>query len=191
MTFGTEAALGVHAAALVARGRPEGARLVGGDARAAARSFWSLAMCVPAVLCLRLLDWTEGGIPAHPAHDVAADLAVYAIGWLAFAAISHPLAGLAGRTERWPRFIALWNWCNFVQYTLLVAASMPRLLDAPGVVTQTAELVVIGWSLWLEWYAARLTLGLRPLAALGLVMIDVSVGLFVAAFAGDVTRALG
>lgn len=191
MSLITGAGLGVHAAALLARGRPEGVRLVGDDMQGAARSFWAVALCVPAFACLRLIDWTEGGVPAHPAHDFAADFAVFLLGWLAFAIVSHKLAARIGRADRWPRFIALWNWCNVVQYTLLVGAGLPGLFGAPEIVSQTAELVAIGWSLWLEWYAARLTLGLRPLAAAGVVLLDVSVGLLIAALAGDLTQAFG
>jgi hypothetical protein len=191
MSLGTDAGLGVQAAALIARGRPEGARLVAGDLGTASRSFWAIALCVPAFACLRLMDWTEGGVPAHPAHAFAADFAAYAIGWLAFAAASHPIAGLIGRSARWPRFVALWNWCNVIQYTLLVAAGLPGLFGAPEIVSETAELVAIGWSLWLEWYAARLTLELRPMAALGMVMVDISIGLFVAAVVGDLSSMFG
>ncbi len=74
-----------------------------------------------------------------------------------------------GLAERWPRFIALWNWCNVVQYLLLVVFSIPGLLGAPALFDQVAQLFALGWALWLEWFAFRLTLGIGVVPAAGLV----------------------
>ena len=53
----------------------------------------------------------------------------------------------------------MWNWCNVVQYLLLVLAGLPLLLGAPDWIDQTAGLVALGWALWLEWFAARVAAG--------------------------------
>jgi hypothetical protein len=86
-----------------------------------------------------------------------------------------------GLAERWPRFIALWNWCNVVQYLLLVVFSIPGLLGAPAQLDQVAQLVALGWALWLEWFAFRLTLGIGIVPAAGLVALDVAIGVLLAA----------
>ena len=59
---------------------------------------------------------------------------------------SYEVAGLLGRREMWPQFITLWNWCNVVQYLMLVAAALPGLLGLPDILGQTAWLVALGWS---------------------------------------------
>jgi hypothetical protein len=64
-----------------------------------------------------------------------------------------------------------------VQYLLLVLAAMPGLLGAPAMVQETISLIVVGWALWLEWFAIRLALEVSTLAALGLVALDLSIGL--------------
>ena len=56
-------------------------------------------------------------------------------------------------------------------------ASVPRLLGAPGVVQQAVALIAIGWALWLEWFAIKLALEVSTLAALGLLGLDLSIGL--------------
>ena len=46
---------------------------------------------------------------------------------------------------------------------------------------QAAQLFGLGWALWLEWFAFRLTLGLGVAAAAGLVALDVAIGVLLAA----------
>ena len=114
----------------------------------------------------------------------AADLLGFVIGWLGFALVSYRVAGALGRRAMWPRFITLWNWCNVVQYLMLVAAALPGLLGWPEVVGQTAWLVALGWALWLEWFMTRLALGLPAPMAATLVILDVAIGLIVAGVTG-------
>ena len=84
----------------------------------------------------------------------------------------------------WPRFITLWNWCNVVQYLMLVAAALPGLLGLPDVVGQTAWLVALGWALWLEWFMTGLALAIPAPMAATLVILDVAIGLIVAGVTG-------
>jgi hypothetical protein len=167
-------ASGMHAAFLLARGRPEGLHYADSDLAGATRSFWAIAVALPAFICLRLLSGNGGVVPAH---DFALDLLSYVIGWIGFALLSRPVVEAMGAAPHWPRFIVVWNWCNVVQYLLLVVASVPRLLGAPGVVQQAVALIAIGWALWLEWFAIKLALEVSTLAALGLLGLDLSIGL--------------
>lgn len=177
MSLAASVSSGLQAALLIARGRAEGLRHVEADMAGAARSFWAAAICLPAFLCLRLL----AGVPARPAHVLALDLLSFVIGWCGFAVLSYRLVGTMGLAARWPRFIALWNWCNVVQYLLLVVFSIPGLLGAPPLFDQVAQLFALGWALWLEWFAMRLTLGCSRFTAAGLVVLDVAIGVVVAA----------
>jgi len=181
MSIAASVSNGVHGALLLARGRVEGLRYVEADMAGAARSFWAMAICLPAFVCLRLLAWTQSGMPQHPAHSFALDLVSYAVGWCGFAVLSHRLVSAIGLGGRWPRAIALWNWCNVVQYLLLVVFSIPGLLGAPALLDQAAQLVGVGWALWLEWFGFRLTLGIGVIAAAGLVTLDVAIGILLAA----------
>jgi hypothetical protein len=180
---------GLHGALLLARGRADGLLLVATDAQGARRSFIAAAICLPAFVCLRLLGWVQDHAPPHAEHAFALDLLGYAIGWAGFALISLPIARLLGRAHRWPLFVSAWNWCNVVQYLLLVAAGIPALLGAPGVVDQTAQLIALGWALWLEYYATRLALDVSRVAAIGLVVLDIAIGLFLSALSAPLSAA--
>ena len=181
MSLGTSVVTGMQAALLLARGRTDGLARVGDDMAEAARSFWAAAICLPAFVCLRLLAWTGNGMPPHAAHLFALDLLSFGVGWLGFAVLSHRLVRVMGLAARWPRFITLWNWCNVVQYLLLVVFSIPGLLGAPALLDQASQLFGLGWALWLEWFAFRLTLGVGGLPAAGLVVLDVAIGVLLAA----------
>ena len=54
---------------------------------------------------------------------------------------------------------------------------VPGLLGAHPVLDQVAELVAVGWALWLEWYATRLALNAGPLLATYIVLVDQVIGL--------------
>lgn len=168
---------GLQAAMLLAQGRPEGLRYVEAGLDGARRSFWAVLICFPLFVAVRFTDWSMA--PA-PAHACAADLLGYVIGWSGFALASRPIVAWIGRDGRWPRFIAAWNWCNVVQYVLLLAAAVPGLLGAPTWLQQSAGLVGVGWAVWLEWYAARLTLAVGPLTAAALTGIDLLLGIALA-----------
>ena len=89
----------------------------------------------------------------------------------------HRLAPVLGRAPRWGRFIVLWNWCNVIEGMLVVIGGLPGLFGAPEVIGEACELIAIGWALWLEWYATRLALGVGPLIATSLVLLDVFIGI--------------
>ena len=100
---------------LLAQGRAEGLARVGPEPRDAQRSFWAVALCLPAFLFLRLLDWAwHGGVPAHAGHAVALELLAYVTGWAGFALASRPLVAGFGRLPRWP----LWRPISVVPPTL-------------------------------------------------------------------------
>jgi hypothetical protein len=181
MSLATAVTSGLQGALLLARGRADGVRYVEDDMAGAARSFWAMAICLPAFVCLRLLAWLADGAPPHVAHVFALDLLTYGVGWLGFAVLLHRLVASMGLTDRWPRCIALWNWCNVVQYLLLVVFSIPGLLGAPGLLDEALQLFALGWALWLEWFAFRLTLGIGVFPAAGLVALDVAIGVLLAA----------
>jgi hypothetical protein len=190
MTTASAVANGLHGAMLLARGRVDGLRLMASDSAGAARSFWAVALCLPGDLFLMLTEWAKAGmpptiiLPPDPAHALGLRIATFLVGWLGFAALSHGLAVGLGRGELWPRYIAAWNWCNVIQQLLLVAAGVIALVGAPDFVTETVGLVVIGWSLWLEWFTARHALRLGILPAASLVSLDVLIGWVLAGATG-------
>ena len=177
-------ATGLQAALELARGRSEALGDVDFNPTAAWRSFRACWVALPAFLALRLMAWGESGLPDHPAHALAIDLLTYLIGWVGFALLSREAAAALGRSAGWPLFVIVWNWCNVVQYGLLLAASLPPFLGAPVWLSQAAWIVAVCWAVWLEWLAARLTLRVSGIAAAAFVALDLAVGLTLGAISG-------
>lgn len=178
---------GLQAALMLARGRPAGLGLLVAEPDAAmqlaTRSFWALPVALPGFVALHMIDWLLSGRVAGGrgfGHDFAADLLGFVIGWVGFCLLSHRIAARSGRAALWPRYIAAWNWCNVLQYMMLVAASLPALLGLPDWIVQTSWLVATGWALWLEYFAARLALQLSRRFAVGMVALDFGLGVAIA-----------
>jgi hypothetical protein len=154
-------------------GQPAGIRAFTNDIAATKRSFVTAIFSLPIFVMFHVLDWLAGVGTVEPPHGLALDLLSFPISWAGFALISLPLVRMLGAEAQWPRYIAAWNWSNLAQYALLFLTSLPVLLHAPAIASETCALVGYGWALWLEWYVTRLVLGLSPTAAALLVAVDV------------------
>ena len=167
----------------LASGRPDGVERFGNDVRSATRSFWAAAVAFPIYAATVVLSWQQDRWPIAVGHSAALETFIYLVSWAGYAVISHALLGALGLQQRWPRFIAVWNWVNVVQYILLLLAAVPGAAHAPAMFSETCLLVAQGWALWLEWYAIRLALEVSGLQAILVMAPDVLLGLFIAAFA--------
>jgi hypothetical protein len=177
------ALLGLRAALLLARRRAEGVVLVAAASpeaqlARARRSFAALVLCLPLFLAIQGLG------PGRTDEALARAVAGLLLSWLGYAVLSHMVAAGMGRATLWPRFIALWNWCNLVQYMLLSAAASAQLVGAPALAAQTAWIVALGWAVWLQWTATRLGLALGGGRAALMVVVDMALGLLVLRLTG-------
>lgn len=171
---------GIQGALLLARGRSEGVQRLDTSQAVAIHSFWAIPLCLPAVICLKLLEWLQSGIPANAPLALGRYLLLFLVGWLLFAWGSHYLASILNKAPRWPLFIAVWSYCSVVENTLIAIGALPGALGAPSLVVQLSELVTIGWALWLEWYGIRLALQVGPLTAMLVLAADIAVGIAMA-----------
>jgi hypothetical protein len=169
-------AVGLGAAFMLARGRPEGLKLLAADEGSVARSFWAAAIALPMFIALQVIGggWAD-------VHALALDLAGFVIGWAGFALLARPLVAIIGRPTAWPRYIVAWNWCNVVQYVLMLTALLLGQLSGINWLAEALWIVAICWSLWVEWFAAKLTLEVPGVAAAAVVVVDLVLGLVVGA----------
>jgi len=175
---------GIHGALLLARGRSDGVRLVDTDRTAAIRSFWAIPLSLPAVVCLKLLDWLATGVPSNVPLALGRYLLLFLVGWLLFVWVSHHMASVLNKQTQWWRFIAIWSYCSVVENTLIAIGGLPGALGAPSIVDQASELVTVGWALWLEWFAIRHSLEVGPITAAVVLLVDFGIGVAMMAIGG-------
>ena len=166
----------------LASGRPDGMERFSNDVRSAVRSFWAAAVAFPIYAATIVLSWQQEHWPIALGHSAALETLIYLVSWAGYAVISHALLAKMGLQHRWPRFIAVWNWINVVQYVLLLLAAVPGAAHAPDTISETCLLVAQGWALWLEWYAIRLALEVSGLQAALVMAPDILLGLLIATF---------
>lgn len=174
---------GLQGALLLARGNPEGLRLVENDHASVRYSFWAIPLCLPAVIGMKLMSWGSTKMPPQAALNMGRYLLLFVIGWLLFVWVSHHLSAALKTQARWPRFIALWAYCSVIGNTLAALGTVPGLLGVPSMLSQASEVVTYGWAIWLEWYAIRLSLEVGGLTAAGLVVLDILISVAMAVLA--------
>lgn len=172
--WGQEIAASARGIARLTFGQADGARAFTNDVGATRRSFITALFAFPIFLVFRYMNWLTGTGPLEGPHALLLDLLSYPISWAGFALLALPLLRMLGVGGLWPRFIAAWNWSNLAQYCLLLVTSVPVLVHAPSIVSETAALVGYGWALWLEWWTARLVLKVSPSGAALVVLADVA-----------------
>ena len=170
----TEALRGV---ALLARGRGEGIGRFEGGLRGAQLSLVAAPICLALYAATRAIEWRLIGVPARPWRAVVLELLAFVVGWAGFAVASELVLRRAGAAARWSLYITAWSWCNIVGYGLVLLGDVPDLLGAPPIVSEAVALVVFGWALWVEWFAAMLTLERDVVLASALVLMDVCFGI--------------
>jgi hypothetical protein len=172
-------AAGLAGSVLLGRGRAEGLALMEDTPEGAWRSFFAAFICLPAFLAIRFFAWASQGGPGGLGRALVAELIGYTIAWVGFGLISLAIVSTWGRAAQWPRFIAAWNWTNVLQYAVILIMTLPGAIGLPALVAQAATLAGLGYALWLEWFVARHALGVGNARAIGLVVADLTLGLFI------------
>ena len=144
---------------------------------AALRSFMAAFYGLPLYAGVLALDLWQS---AHMPGDLWLYGMVQPIAYVAHTA-GFPLAVLVlarflGHVGQWPLFVTAVNWLGLLQITAQLACTI---LDRSGILGQvgTALLVaVLVYSLFVEVFVARTTLGVSLLAAVAVVLLDIVIG---------------
>lgn len=147
----------------------------------AARSFWVMLFCLPCFLLL------QQGATESPRALLAA-LAGFVAGWAGFALASLAMAQTIGRDMLWPRMLATWNWMNLLQYVLLSLGMLLLPEGLPAWLVQGLGLAGVGYALWLQWFALRLALQTDGRRALGFVLLDLMISIFLSGLVAGLSR---
>ncbi len=182
-----EIASSIYGAIRLARLDATGHEFFERTAEGALRSFFAAALVAPAYLILLLFRYGE--MPDHVgfAGFLTAEAVAYVITWTAFPLLVFHLAGMMGKRDRYFGFLTAYNWSSIVQMTVylpVIALGQSGLLpEALGeAIGLAATLVMLAY----QWFIIRTGLAIGGAAALGLLLLDVMIAVFVSGMADGI-----
>ncbi len=164
----------------VLRGLAGAARIIRFDASArdwyddsfdaARRSFWAALLGLPFDLLTRIVP---SPLAPERGFDPVIDMLGYVIGWTAYPLAAWYLTGALRVSNRYPRYLAAYNWLNVVQLALF--APLLALIRLSGDTGDAAAIVGLGitaLSGTYLYFTARTFLAVPAHQAFGLVIVD-------------------
>lgn len=147
------------------------------------RSFWAAAIVAPPYALLIALRMSEATFSSDPVRTVLIEAIAFAIGWVAFPLVMVYAADALGSGARYFRYVTAYNWCIVVQITVFAAVAVLGQGLLPTPLAGALSLAVTMLMLIYQWFVARIGLEIGALAAAGIVILDVLIGLVVSGVA--------
>ncbi|BBK35356.1 hypothetical protein STAQ_04340 [Allostella sp. ATCC 35155] len=151
------------------------------------KSFFSAVLTLPFfALLIGMRD-----LPADPRGGLGAmaltEAIAYVASWTAFPLAMFHLTGAMGRRDRYLAFIAAFNWSAPIQVSLFVAATgLAAIGLLPDAIVQGVTFGVTMLVLAYEWFIVRTALAVGGLAAFGIVVLDLALGIMINSMAQSI-----
>lgn len=142
------------------------------------KSFAALLLAAPAYAVLLLDQYARFGWPQHLAGALIAEAVGYVAGWLAFPLAAIFLTRFLGLADRYVPLIVAVNWTALAQIGLYLAVVLAGLV-LPGPLFRLGLLTAAMVALVYQWFVVRTALRTGSGTAVGLVLIDLLLGLAV------------
>ena len=139
------------------------------------RSFFAAAIVAPGYALLvaqKLATWPA---TVDPALAVLIEAAAYALSWIAFPVAAVFLTTMLGLSRNYVPLIVAANWAEVLQFALFLLVMLATLL-LPAGVRGPVLVAVIGAILAYEWFVARTALATTGGVAVGIVLVDLLLG---------------
>lgn len=174
MSLIADSAAGIYGAWRLARRDVGGLKYFDASYRGFWRSFMAALITLPGVLALEFLD---GSLSRQTGLErtLVVELIASVIQWTAFPLVMIYVADSMDRGQHYFRFVVAYNWSQVIQ----MAAFVPVAIMAharPDPVTALFSLVVMVLLLAYQAFVAHKALDVPPLAAIGIVILDMLLG---------------
>jgi hypothetical protein len=179
----------IYGAVRLARWDASGHEMFERTPEGALRSFFAAAIVAPAYLILLLLRYADMPEGIAFGRFLLTEGIAYAITWTAFPLVAWHFAAFTGRRDRYPGFLAAYNWSSVVQMTVylpVIALGASELL--PQALAEGVAMVVTLLMLAYQWFILRTGLAVGAAMAVGLLMLDVLISIFVSGMADTITK---
>jgi hypothetical protein len=148
------------------------------------RSFFAAAIVGPFFALLMGLRYGLGLVETPLARFVAVEAIAYVIAWVAFPFVMLSIARLIDRDERYLGYIVAYNWAAVLQnalYMPIVGLTVAGAL--PAALASALGLVALSVIMLYTWFITRTALDIGAPAAVGIVVFDFILSIFIDAFA--------
>lgn len=180
MLSAREASAGLFGAYRLARLDAGGLRFFDASLEGFWRSFYAAAIVAPLYAVLVLIKFAIEVDPPDAVRYLSVSAISYVIAWVAFPFAMFYVCGLLDRQRHFTRYIVAYNWAavlqNGVYLPMAIAERIGLLAPAPA---QFLILLVLLAVLAYSWFVARVALDVPVLTAVGIVVLDLMLGIFV------------
>ena len=140
------------------------------------RSFFAAVIVAPGHVILVGLHLSEMGIEAGLARVVVVQGLAYVTVWTAFPLALYYVCRSIGREAQFIRAVVAFNWASVLQVAIMVPMDLlARSGLLPPAATGLAALAVTLFLFSYGWFIARVALEVRPMVAVGIVLLGVVV----------------
>ena len=173
-----EALRSIYGAYRLALFDPGGLNLLDRSRAGAVRSFFAGPIIFPAYLILRILRTTN--FDRLSLEDfVVVEVLAFVVSWAGYALLMTLVARALDRDHRYLDFLTAYNWSLVIQIAVLLPVIA---MVASGALSGVGEAVVFAVTMALllyQWFVARVGLEISAPAAVGVVALDMVIGLVV------------
>ena len=171
---------GIYGAYRLARFDPRGMTYFDISVDGFWKSFYAAALILPLYAILLAFQYQNPVLETHPLRFILVEGIGYSIHWTAFPVIMISLVRLFDRVGHYMRFIIAYNWAeviqSFISLPFAIMIEMDLISREAGTVIW---LMLISAFMFYVWFITRVALNITPGTAVGIVVFDFLLGIFV------------
>jgi hypothetical protein len=173
-----ELAYGTYGAWRLARFDRHGLSYFDNTVEAFWRSFQAAAIAAPGHALFVVLQLAELETSGGPLRIFLVEAIAYVIRWVAFPLVVWYVAQFLGRSDRYFRYVAAYNWAQLLLVALfLVVTAVAKGGALPSAVGGALSLFAMVASLAYQWFITRAALDIKGGPAAAIVMLDFVISL--------------
>ena len=178
MITAREVGLGLFGAWRLAHLDPSGLQYFDRTEHGFWRSFWAAAVVAPGYVLIVLLRLSDAETIDDPLRIVLVETISYVINWTAYPLVAWYIVAALDRGERYFGYLCAYNWATALLICLYVpVVAIGGFEMLPKAITMLVGYIVTCAALFYHYFIARTALDIEPIPAIGLVTVDLIIGL--------------
>ena len=155
-------------------------------------SFFAAVLVAPFYIAIIASRPADPPTTVTPSAYALTEMIAYVCAWFAFPLAMVYVTRFMGREKLYIPYIVAANWCSTIPLGLFgILALLGSSGAVPHGVSDFLALVVFFWALSFQWFVARTALQLNGFGAVGIVAMDLAIGLLITGAANAITTQTG